>query len=273
MPTAPPKIFARDQIARNEARAAKHFSNYDFLHRLSMQRLVERFATLKGEFERGLIVGAFGSLWQNIVRDIPNAAAMVGMWINADLTDSMARRDANDCQRVVFEDEMMVFRPSSFDIVCSVMHWHLVNDFPGVLIQAYKALKPGGVLLANFPAGRTLASYRDILMKAENDAMAGASQRIAPFIDVKDAGHLLQRAGFADPLTDIDRITIKYRQPSNIHRDLRGMGQSNVLKATAKRFSQRAHAQTMQHFDQAMNAADNRFELNIDLLTMTAIKL
>jgi SAM-dependent methyltransferase len=119
--------------------------------------------------------------------------------------------------------------PSSVNLVLSPLALHLVNDMPGTLIQIRRALKPDGLLLAAIPGAGTLAELRDVLLSAESELTGGASPRVIPFADVRDIGALLQRAGFALPVVDIETYTVRYDSLFALMRDLRAMGMANPL--------------------------------------------
>jgi SAM-dependent methyltransferase len=106
---------------------------------------------------------------------------------------------------------------------------HLLNDIPGALIQIRRALKPDGLFLAAVLGGRTLHELREALSVAEEEIDGGVSPRVAPFADVRDYGGLLQRAGFALPVTDVDVVEVTYASALDLMRELKGMGASNVL--------------------------------------------
>lgn len=140
-----------------------------------------------------------------------------------------------DGPRVRCEEEMLPFANGSFDLAVSGLALHLVNDLPGALIQIRRALKPDGLFLAAVLGGRTLGELREALGAAEEEIDGGVSPRVAPFGDVRDYGALLQRAGFALPVTDADVVEVTYATVFDLMRDLRGMGASNMLTARRKR--------------------------------------
>jgi hypothetical protein len=104
-----------------------------------------------------------------------------------------------------------------------------VNDLPGTLAQIRYALKPDGLFLAIMPGGATLFELRESLMRAELEITGGAGPRVSPVVDVRDAGMLLQRAGFALPVVDVDTVTVTYDHPLKLMAELRAMGEANAL--------------------------------------------
>ena len=130
---------------------------------------------------------------------------------------------------VVADEEALPFRDASLDLVVSALTLQHVNDLPGTLIQIRRALKPDGLFLAAMIGGESLAELRAAFAEAEAEVEGGVSPRVAPFADLRDLGALLQRAGFALPVTDVDRITVRYASPLALMHDLRRMGAGNVL--------------------------------------------
>ena len=129
----------------------------------------------------------------------------------------------------VIDAEALPFAPASLDLVVSALALQSVNDLPGVLAQIRRALRPDGLLLAGFFGAGTLTELREAFTIAESDTLGGISPRVAPFAELRDIGGLLQRAGFALPVTDVDRITVRYGDPLSLMADLRRMGAANPL--------------------------------------------
>lgn len=131
--------------------------------------------------------------------------------------------------RVAADEELLPFADGALDLVVSALALQSVNDLPGVLVQIRRALTADGLFLAALLGGETLAELRFSFAAAETEIEGGLSPRIAPFPDVRDMGALLQRAGFALPVTDVDRLTIRYASPLALLHDLRRMGATNAL--------------------------------------------
>jgi SAM-dependent methyltransferase len=130
---------------------------------------------------------------------------------------------------IVADEEALPFAAATFDLVVSALSLQFVNDLPGVLVQIRRVLKPDGLLLAALAGGDTLTELRQSFAAAESEMEGGVSPRVAPFADVRALGGLLQRAGFALPVTDVDRITVRYDHAFSLMRDLRRMGATNAL--------------------------------------------
>lgn len=132
------------------------------------------------------------------------------------------------------DEEALPIQSACLDLYLANLTLHGVNDLPGALIQARMALKPDGLFLATLFGGESLQALAASLMQADMDVFGGVSPRVAPMIEIRDMGALLQRAGFSLPVVDTTRITVTYADLLSLLRDLRGMGESNVLHARHK---------------------------------------
>ena len=130
---------------------------------------------------------------------------------------------------VIADEEALPFRDSAFDLAVSALALQFVNDLPGTLVQVRRALKPDGLFLAALLGGETLTELRQSFAAAESEIEGGVSPRVAPFADLRDLGALLQRAGFALPVTDADSVTVRYDSAFALMQDLRRMGATNTL--------------------------------------------
>lgn len=141
---------------------------------------------------------------------------------------------------VVADEERLPFEPESFDLAVSALALHNVNDLPGTLIQVRRALRPDGLFLAALMGGQSLTELRQAFLRAEEETMGGVSPRVAPFVDLRDLGALMQRAGFALPVTDSDVVRVRYASMFDLIRDLRAMGATNVLTSRSRKPLRRA---------------------------------
>ena len=157
--------------------------------------------------------------------------------IQCDISDTMVKGAKGD---LAVNPEFLPFTNNSFDVVISIGNLHWINDLPGCLIQVRNILKPGGIFLGTLMGGETLRELRYSLMKSEEELYGRFTPRVSPFIDVKTAGMLLQRAGFSVPVSDTDNIEIFYSDPYKLLKDLSAMGESNALKASCGSFLSRS---------------------------------
>jgi NADH dehydrogenase [ubiquinone] 1 alpha subcomplex assembly factor 5 len=228
MDTAP-VIFDRRRIRRRAWRPGREQPFENFLRVELIDRLVERLGDIRRRFSTVLELGARDRLlWEALEQDRLAGNCHVGLdAVGPDQSDM--GETGGRFLTVRADEELLPFRRHGFEAVLAVGGLHLVNDLPGTLAQIRDCLEPDGLFLAAFPGGSSLAELRWALTQAELELTRGAAQRVAPFVDVRDAGALLQRAGFGLPMVDLDRITVTYGEPLELLRDLRAMGESGVL--------------------------------------------
>ncbi|MDA9496123.1 methyltransferase domain-containing protein [Bradyrhizobium sp. CCBAU 11357] len=166
--------------------------------------------------------------------------------------------------------EKLPFAPESLDLVVSALALQFVNDLPGVLAQIRRALKPDGLLLAAMIGGDSLTELRQAFAAAEAECEGGVSPRVAPFADLRDIGALLQRAGFALPVTDVDRLVVRYGNAFALMQDLRRMGAANVLIERRRTPSRRATLLRMAEiYAERFADADGRIRATFDIVWLS----
>jgi SAM-dependent methyltransferase len=204
--TAAPQLFDRALLHRRIARAARNEPATFLIDRVA-EELVERLTA--------------------VLRDFQNAADI------ATPTDAVRRALASRIASIKAVDftptETLPLDERSLDLAVSALALQFVNDLPGALTQIRLALKPDGLLLAAIAGGDTLTELRQSFTAAEAELEGGASPRVVPFVDLRDMGALLQRAGFALPVVDVERIVVRYGNAFGLMRDLRAMGATNML--------------------------------------------
>ncbi len=168
------------------------------------------------------------------------------------------------------DSEMLPLQPESLDLAVSALAFQFVNDLPGVLAQIRRALKPDGLLLAAMIGGDTLTELRQSFAAAEAECEGGMSPRVAPFADLRDIGSLLQRAGFALPVTDVDRVVVRYDNAFALMRDLRRMGATNILRERRRTPTRRTTLLRMaQLYSERFADPDGRIRATFDLLWLS----
>jgi SAM-dependent methyltransferase len=232
-----PTIFDR-KLLRARQRRARAMGAETFLIDRVAGEMGERLSAVLRQFDRAVDLGTP----TDAVRRALAASGKVGMIIAA--TPEDARFDASSSW-VAADEEALPFADGSLDLVVSALALQFVNDLPGTLIQIRRALKADGLLLAALIGGDTLTELREAFAVAESEIEAGVSPRVAPFADVRELGALLQRAGFALPVVDSDRLTVRYPSVLALMRDLRRMGATNVLRERRRAPLRRATLQRM----------------------------
>ena len=167
-------------------------------------------------------------------------------------------------------DERLALEPDSLDLVVSALAFQFVNDLPGVLAQIRRTLRPDGLLLAAMIGGDTLTELRQAFAAAEAELEGGVSPRVAPFADLRDIGALMQRAGLALPVTDVDRVVIRYDSAFALMADLRRMGATNVLVERRRTPTRRATLLRMaQIYAERFADADGRIRATFEVIWLS----
>ncbi len=226
-------VFDRRAVRTHRDRAAPNLADHDYLFAEFADRLVDRLDDVRRRFPVAAAIGARGGLAGRLA-----GRAGIETVVAADLSRALLARDRTGLS-VACDEEALPFAPASLDLVAGCLTLHWVNDLPGALVQIRRALKPDGLFLAAMFGGDTLVELRRAFLEAEAAEEGGAGPRTSPVTELADAAGLLQRAGFALPVADIDTITVTQPDPFALMRDLRGMGEAGASHGRRKSFSRR----------------------------------
>jgi SAM-dependent methyltransferase len=244
-----PNLFDRALLRARQSRALRGDPATFLLDRVA-EDMAERLHAVLREFKMTADIGTPGDQ----VRDA--LTGRVGQLARIDLPD--------------LESEPISLRPESLDLAVSALALQFINDLPGVLAQIRHALKPDGLLLAAMIGGDTLTELRQSFAAAEAELEGGVSPRVAPFADLRDVGALLQRAGFALPVTDVDRIVVRYDNAFALMQDIRRMGATNILVERRRTPTRRATLLRMAQIYAARFAdADGRIRATFDVIWLS----
>jgi SAM-dependent methyltransferase len=248
-PTAAPMLFDRALLRARQVRAAQQGAATFLLDRVA-EDMAERLHAVLREFTNAADIGTTGDQVRNAL------TKRVGELVHVDLPEH--------------ESAPLPFAPASIDLAVSALALQFVNDLPGMLAQIRRALKPDGLLLAAMIGGDTLTELRQAFAAAEAELEGGISPRVAPFADLRDVGALLQRAGFALPVTDVDRIVVRYDHAFALMHDLRRMGATNVLVERRRAPTRRATMLRMaQVYGERFVDPDGRIRATFDLIWLS----
>jgi SAM-dependent methyltransferase len=264
MTSPPPRVFDR-RLLRARRRRAAALGPSTFLVERVAEDLSDRLSAVLRHFACAVDLGTP----TDAVRKVLAASGKVSAIIAADVPVS-GRSVVDGELAVAADEEALPFREASVDLVVSALALQFVNDLPGTLLQVRHALRPDGLLLAALPGGNTLTELRQAFAEAEAEVEDGASPRVAPFADVRDLGALLQRAGFALPVTDVDRMTVRYASPLALMHDLRRMGASNPLIERSRRPLRRATlVRMMQVYAERFSDTDGRVRATFEIVWLS----
>ena len=258
-------IFDRVLLVRRRNRAAADAGRHDFLLARVADDFAERLSAINRRFPLALNLGAYHGLVGRRLRQVGGVEHVIDA--------EAAPRLLAQCRglRVRADAEALPFRDRSLDLVVSGLALHLANDLPGTLVQIRRALKPDGLLLAALLGGDTLFELRHAFIAAEEETAGGASPRVAPFADVRDLGALLQRAKFALPVVDADRITVTYADPLALMREVKAMGAANALNARRRApMGRNTLRRALEIYRERFGLPDGRVPATFEIITLTA---
>ncbi len=245
----PPRLFDRAILRGRQNRALRQGAASFLLDRVA-EDMAERQQAVLREFTDGIDLGTPG--------DQVRAALMGSV------------RQLREVVLPLSDTEPLALAPASVDLAVSALALQFVNDLPGVLAQIRRALKPDGLFLAAMIGGETLTELRQSFAAAESEVEGGVSPRVAPFADLRDLGALLQRAGFALPVTDVDRIVVRYDNAFALMQDLRRMGATNILNERRRTPSRRATFLKMaQIYAERFSDPDGRIRATFDIVWLS----
>jgi SAM-dependent methyltransferase len=248
-PSAAPKLFDRALLAARQRRALRLGAATFLLDRVAGD-IEERLHAVLRQFADVAEVWTPGESLRKPFRERFKSVTHIGL------------ADANQ--------ETLRLPPESLDLVVSGLALQFVNDLPGVLAQIRRALRPDGLLLAALLGGDTLTELRQCFAAAEAELEGGVSPRVAPFADLRDIGALLQRAGFALPVTDVDRVVVRYDSAFALMADLRRMGATNILVERRRAPTRRATLLRMaQIYGERFSDPDGRIRATFDVIWLS----
>jgi len=257
-------IFDRRTVRLRRQRAASTLSDHDFLLLDVAERLADRLDDVRRRFPLALDLGCH----QGQLARVLAGRGGIETLVHSDLSEAMAARVSGPA--VAADEEALPFADGSFDLIMSLLSLHWINDLPGALVQIRRALKPDGLFVAAMLGGRTLFELRTALADAEIAREGGVSPRVSPFADVRDVGNLMQRAGFALAVADVETIVVSYGDPFDLLRDLRGMGETNAVLMRRKTLTRRSTLlDGLRRYQDTYSTADGRLPATFQIAFMT----
>jgi SAM-dependent methyltransferase len=245
-------LFDPVRRASRLARAGRRFATADFLHRRAAAEAVNSLeAILRG--------------FPTVVDLSPHPGVFA-----AALADSGGSDRVGPARAVAATpgETALPVTDGSADLIVSILGLHWIDDLPGALAQIKRALKPDGLFLGALFGAGTLKELRGVLTEAELQARGGAQARVSPFADGRDAASLMQRAGFALPVTDVDRVTVRYPDLFALVRDLRAMGETNALAGVIRPLTRDIAARAAALYAERHAEADGRIPATFEIIQL-----
>ena len=253
----PPLIFDAARRAARLARSERRFADADFLHHRAAENAVLSLEATLREFPVAVDLSAHPG---------PFAQALAGSDAAGRVGSPRAVGDRTD--RAGPGARSLDIEPGSADLIVSLMTLHWANDLPGALSQIRRTLKPDGLFLGTLLGAGTLKELRGVLTEAELAERGGAQARVSPFADGFDGAGLLQRAGFALPVADVDRLTVRYPDLFALIRDLRAMGETNVLAGAVRPLTRPIIARAAALYSERYGEADGRIPATFEIVNL-----
>ncbi|GLS30646.1 methyltransferase domain-containing protein [Neomesorhizobium albiziae] len=257
------QIFDATLILERKRRAfAKADRSAAFLMDRIAEDLSERLSTVERRFDHAAAIAGITAA----TADALAASGKVGEVIRLEADPAFLDGAAG----MVIAGDRLPLDPESVDLAVCLLALQEANDIPGALIQIRRALRPDGLFLGAFAGAGTLSELRESLLAAETEVLGGASPRVIPFTDVRDAGGLLQRAGFALPVTDVETVTVRYDTMFGLIRDLRAMGATNALVARSRRpGTRRLFQRAAEIYAERFSDSDGRIRATFSFIWMS----
>ena len=261
---APPVLFDRAKIRRARTRSVVTYPKYSFLKTRAAEDLVERLADTPRTFDCALDLGSHTGAGAAALAASGKAKAVFA----SDLSPAMACRLT--VPAFAADEEALPVKDGALDLVTSLLTLHGVNDLPGALIQIRRALKPDGLFIGCLFGAGTLTELRTSLMQAEVELTGGAAQRTSPLPGLQDMAGLLQRAGFALPVVDVDRVTVRYDTPFALLVDLKGMAERAAFADGSRPpLSRRLLSRMVEIYASEHSDADGRVRASFEIIWLS----
>ena len=265
--TDPAPIFDGGALIAKRNRAASNFASHDFLVRRAAEDIADRLIVIQRDFQIAAEIGSRTGILAEILANHP-AGYKIGRLNQFEPAPEMCVR--NPVKPEAGGHNPLPLESQSYALIVSLLNLHNVEDLPGALIQCHKALKPDGLFIGALFGGETLIELRQSFLQAESELENGVSPRVHPNADIRDLGGLLQRAGFALPVTDSDRVTVTYDHPLQLMSELRAMGETNALNARRQGFTRRATLRrACEIYQERFGTSDGRIPATFEIITLT----
>lgn len=253
----PPQIFDRKLIANHRQR--RTHARTDFITQMVIDDLMERLAPIMRPFSKALIIGPDARL-------LPEKGVSASGVFTFERGATLVKAD----DFAVLDPENLHLPETDYDLIVSLLDIQFINDVPGFLSRINQHLAPDGLMLAAALGGATLSELRAAWLEADTSIKGGAFVRVAPFIDVRDAGGLLQRAGFALPVTDIEHHTVRYASPLSLMQELQNLGASNPLSERPRTFTTKTMlGAAMAAYQAGAGDEDGRVRATLEIVWMS----
>jgi len=278
-------LFDRKLLRQNRLRISKNFAQHNFLHHEIANRIAENVELLNREFGAMLEISAMDGYLSSLIKAEKKVITINHTPLSTSNASSPSShhgpsslvRSTEDLVSyediIVCDDEFLPFENESFDLIVSNLNFHFINQIPQFLLQVKNLLKPNGVFIASFFGEENLSELAKVLYDVENEIYSGISPRMPPTIDIKTAAALISKAGLQNPISDFDKIEVEYSAPLQLLRDLKNMGQGNILtKRSRKFFTKKFLAEISKKYFELYGNAEGKVNATFEVVTVMGWK-
>jgi len=245
------EIFDRKLLRQNQDRFALELSQHNFLYHEIANRIIENLQSFSRDFENCLEIGARDGYLSGLMAEEKNIKNL----------------------ETIFDEEIFSIKEKNFDLIVSNLNLHHINFIPQFLLQIKNILKPRGMFIASFFAEENLPELHKTIFEVENEIYNGISPRMIPTIDVKTAANLLQKAGFDHPISNLERVEVSYQDPLNLLKDLKMMGQGNIMNKRSRKFFTKTFLQKLlERYRQSHINTDGSVNATFEIVTIVGFK-
>ncbi len=266
-------MFDRDTHVLKRNRAALHFPNDNAIIYNAANNLISRLDELKVDFSSILVIG-----YNSVVAKLLKKFLNVKLVVQTDIAEKMIKKaitedalEDKQSLKIIADEEWLPFSEKSFDVIIDFFTLHWINDLPGALLQIKRTLKPNGFFFASFFGGETLMELKQSIAEAEKKIESKITKRVSPFVDIRQAGSLLQRAGFSNPVVDKDNFAIKFHSVNDLMQTIRRIGETNTLNKRKTTFTRKETFYELEKiYKKNFMSNDNQINATIEILNITA---
>lgn len=268
------ELFDFGLLITNQQRYLKQFPDYNFLYHQTADLIIENLLLHRQNFNQMLEINSRDGYLSNSLLKLKKTTKVV----KTNFVQSFFDLDSNSdptIKRLVIDDSFTEFSKQKltgqkFDLIVSNLDFHYLNDISSWLITVKSLLEKDGIFIASFFGQDNLLDLKKIFLAVESEIYGSVSPRFAPTIEVKTAAHLLQKSGFGNPISDLEKITVSYQNPLDLLRDLKLMGQANIMKSRSKKFFTRKFLQEVikRYKQQSYDPKISQINANFEIITI-----
>ena len=223
--------FDKQKIASSFNQAAANYEAHAILQKMVAERLLERLQLLKIQPSRIIDLGSGTGFAARRLVGLYRGAHLYQIDIALNMllqAKAKSPRFFSKQHYICGDLEQLPLCDATADLIFSSFLLQWCSDLPSALIKINQTLKPQGLFLFTTLGPDTLNELR------ASWAEVDTAIHVNPFLDIHDLGDGLVRAGFIEPVIDVEHITMLYEDSRAIMRELKNLGAHNISEGRAK---------------------------------------